>query len=79
MNDVVVYALLKNAVNKITPGYSYKGSVATTSDLPSSGQTTGDLYTVTAEGNAQFVWNGSEWIQIYSQIASNAQIDGLYS
>lgn len=79
MNNVVVYALLKNAVNKITPGYSYKGSVSTTSDLPSSGQTTGDLYTVTAEGNAQFVWDGEAWIQIYSQIASNSQIDGLYS
>lgn len=77
--DIVTYALLNKKISGITPGYSYKGSVASTSDLPASGQTTGDLYTVTAEGNAQFVWNGSEWIQIYSQIASNAQIDGLYS
>lgn len=76
--DVVTYALLKKQIDGITPGYTYKGSVATTDDLPSEA-TTGDLYNVTAEGNAQFVYNGEEWIQIYSQIASNSQIDGLYS
>lgn len=76
--DIVTYALLKKKISGITPGYSYKGSVATTADLP-SGATTGDLYTVDAEGNAQFVYNGTQWVQIYSQIASNAQIDGLYS
>lgn len=76
--DIVTYALLKKQIGGITPGYDYKGQAATINDLP-SGATTGDLYTVTSEGNAQFVYNGTEWVQIYSQIASNAQIDGLYS
>lgn len=73
-----VYGLLHGQIEGITPGYDYKGSVSTTSNLPSDA-TTGDLYTVTGEGNAQFVYDGTSWIQIYSQIASNAQIDGLYS
>lgn len=76
--DIVTYALLKKQINNLTPGYSYKGSVATSTDLPASG-TLGDMYTVTDEGNAQYVWNGSAWVKLYSQIATNAQIDGLYS
>ena len=76
--DIATYALLKKQIDQVTPGYDFKGSVASTDDLPSSA-TTGDLYIVESEGNAQFVYDGSEWIQIYSQIASNAQIDGLYS
>ena len=76
--DIATYALLKKQIDQVTPGYDFKGSVASTDDLPSLA-TTGDLYIVKSEGNAQFVYDGSEWIQIYSQIASNAQIDGLYS
>lgn len=75
---MVTYALLKKQIDGITPGYSYKGSVATSSALPDSG-TLGDMYTVADEGNAQYVWNGSEWAKLYSQVATNAQIDGLYS
>lgn len=37
-----------------------KGSVATVEDLPSSDQTTGDLYVVLADGDG-YVWNGSSW------------------
>ena len=75
--DIVTYALLNKKIGQITPGYDFKGTVASTDDLPES-PTTGDLYLVTAEGNAQFVYDGSDWQQIYSQIASNNDIDGLY-
>ena len=75
--DVVTYALLKKKIDNLTPGYTFKGSVASTSVLPEAG-TTGDLYLVESEGNAQFVYDGSDWVQIYSQIASNNDIDGLY-
>lgn len=40
---------------------SLKGAVATTDDLPSSNQTQGDLYIVTADGNG-YVWDGSQWV-----------------
>ena len=77
MFDQTLYALLKGQINQITPGYDFKGTVATADDLPED-PTTGDLYLVASEGNAQFVYDGSDWQQIYSQIATNAQIDGLY-
>lgn len=40
--------------------YKYKGSVATVSALPSSGQVTGDVYNVEANG-MNYAWNGTEW------------------
>ena len=64
--DVITYALLKKKIAGIAPGYSYKGSVATAADLPEEAET-GDLYTVTGEGNLQYVWDGEDWIAIKSQ------------
>lgn len=40
--------------------YKYKGSVATVSALPASGQVTGDVYNVEANG-MNYAWNGTEW------------------
>lgn len=43
----------------ITAMYRYKGSVASTEKLPTSGQTIGDVYDV---GNGMnYAWNGSNW------------------
>lgn len=44
----------------VTNMYKYKGSVATVSALPSSGNTTGDVYNVEATG-MNYAWNGSAW------------------
>ena len=44
----------------ITNMYKYKGSVATVSALPSSDNTTGDVYNVEASG-MNYAWNGTEW------------------
>lgn len=44
----------------ISSMYKYKGSVATVSALPSSGNTTGDVYNVESTG-MNYAWNGSEW------------------
>ena len=44
----------------ITSVYKYKGSVATYNDLPSSGQTTGDVWDVQADG-MNYAWTGSSW------------------
>ena len=40
--------------------FTYKGSVATVNDLPSSGNKTGDVYDVQATG-VNYAWNGSSW------------------
>lgn len=44
----------------ITNMYKYKGSVATVSALPSSDNTTGDVYNVEASG-MNYAWDGTEW------------------
>ena len=44
----------------VTNMYKYKGSVATVSSLPASGNTTGDVYNVEATG-MNYAWNGSAW------------------
>ena len=74
--DMVTYALLAGKVRAldskfdgVAEGFSYKGSVASVSALPASGNTAGDLYTVTAEGNARYLWNGSEWVNLNDETA----------
>lgn len=44
----------------ITSMYKHKGSVASTSALPSTGNTAGDVYNVTATG-MNYVWTGEDW------------------
>ena len=71
---------------EITNMYKYKGSVATVNDLPSSGQTTGDVYNIEAAsvyGGAgmNVAWNGTAWDplgEIFSVTSiSNAEIDTI--
>lgn len=45
---------------KIASAYKYKGSVATYAELPSTGQETGDVWDVQADG-MNYAWNGSAW------------------
>ena len=52
-----VQGLIDTAVASV---YKYKGSVATLSDLPTSGNTAGDVYDVQATG-VNYAWNGSAW------------------
>ena len=70
--DVVTYALLKSQMANVTLAYTYQGGVASVDDLP-DGADTGDLYTV---GAAQYVWNGTEWVEVGGAI-SNAQINAI--
>lgn len=43
--------------------YHYKGSVATYADLPSTGQTEGDVYNVEEDG-MNYAWNGTKWDEL---------------
>lgn len=44
----------------VASAYIYKGSVASVADLPSSGNTTGDVYDVQATG-VNYAWTGTAW------------------
>lgn len=63
---------------KLTSGMHYKGSVATVSQLPASGNEVGDFYNVTATGE-NYAWDGSAWDLTGSivdlQAITNAEID----
>ena len=41
----------------------YKGTKATVSALPSSGNTTGDVWHITADGS-EWAWDGSSWQEL---------------
>lgn len=64
----------------ISSMYKYKGSVATTSALPSSGNTTGDVYNVEASG-MNYAWNGTEWDALGETFSitaiTNTEIDNI--
>lgn len=81
--DSVTYALLKKAkaqmqqqISGMMP--SYKGTVATVADLPSNA-TEGDMYVVASEGNIHYYYDGVTWSAIDPDIATIAEIDGLYT
>jgi hypothetical protein len=46
--------------NKISSVFNYKGTKAAVTNLPSSGNTTGDVWHVTAT-DSEYVWDGSQW------------------
>ena len=72
-NDIILPAVetVVNYVNsKLSSALTYKGTVAQWSDLPTSGQNTGDMYIVSTTFTEQgvtynagdfFIWNGSSW------------------
>ena len=68
MIDVITLAIAKtqaakvvnSKVGSIAAGLTYKDSVSTVDDLPSSGNDPGDEYNVTST-NDVYVWNGTEW------------------
>ena len=54
----------------------YKGTVANASQLPGSGNTTGDMYLVTGEGI--FYVYDSGWKAVKETAITNAEIDALW-
>ena len=43
--------------------FKYRGTKKTASELPSSGQTVGDVYFVSADGS-EYAWNGDKWEEL---------------
>jgi hypothetical protein len=74
--DVVTYALLNKKIAGMMP--NYKGTVTDVDDLPATADE-GDMYVVTSVGNIHYSYQNGEWVAIDPPIATNSQIDGLYS
>ena len=71
-------AYTKTEVNNLVASvFHYKGTKATVSALPTSGNTTGDVWHVTADGS-EYVWNGSAWEELGTAVdlSGYAQLSG---
>ncbi len=60
--------------NKLSAAMNYKGTKATVSALPSTGNHTGDVWHVTAT-NGEYAWNGSAWEELGSTIDLSGYVE----
>lgn len=68
ITDAMTATAIEQAISAaVSSVFSYKGTKATVSALPSSGNTTGDVWHVTETGG-EYVWNGSSWEELGSAI-----------
>ena len=79
INDVVSY--VDTTVQSIGSGFKFKGSVNSSSNLPSSGNTVGDLYISLSDGT-EWVWTSrpgttNAWVQLYPMILPSE--NGVYA
>lgn len=56
--------------------FTYKGSKATKAALPTSGNTTGDVWHVDAD-SSEYVWNGSAWEELGYTVDLSAYLTGV--
>lgn len=79
-NPVTSGGIYNAFATAVAGAYKYKGSVATQNDLPSSGNTVGDVWNVQANG-MNYAWNGTSWDPLGSDFTiealSNSDIDQL--
>lgn len=77
LSDAANYALK----SEIAGVYKLKGSVATVSALPTTGNTVGDVYNVEEDGS-NHAWTGTAWDNLGGtftlDIATDAEIDALF-
>lgn len=59
---------------KLASIYRYKGTVATYSDLPSTGLTIGDVYNVEEDGS-NYAWTGTQW----DKLGGEVDLSGYYN
>lgn len=59
---------------KLTGAMNYKGTKATTSALPTTGNATGDVWHVTADGS-EWAWNGSAWEELGTAIDLSGYVE----
>lgn len=67
VNDLTYYYTKTEVDGKVSAVYKYKGTVATYSDLPSTGLTVGDVYNVETTGD-NYAWTGTAWDKLGGDI-----------
>ena len=81
MDGVIPLSMIASTqemISALGSGFEVKG-VVTKDNLPESGEL-GDLYLVSDEGYASYVWDGDSWELKDGDIATNNEIDSaLYS
>lgn len=89
LNDLPTYDILESTYAKktdIAGVYKYKGSVAAASNLPTTGQTKGDVYNIEAASSygpagTNVAWDGSKWDALGGlleiEALTNAEIDAI--
>lgn len=60
---VATTAFVQSAISALGSVLNYKGTKSTISNLPTTGNITGDVWIVTAD-SSEHVWNGSAWEQL---------------
>lgn len=60
--------------NLVTGALHYKGTKATVAALPSTGNKTGDMWHVTADGG-EYAWNGTAWEEMGSEIDLSGYVE----
>ena len=64
ITDAMTATAIEQAISAaVSSVFTYKGTKATVAALPSSGNTTGDVWHVTADGS-EYIWNGSAWEEL---------------
>ena len=58
----------------LTTVMNYKGNVATTANLPATGNKNGDVYHVTDNGG-EYAWNGSAWEELGSTVDLSGYVE----
>lgn len=59
---------------KLVGAMNYKGTKATTSALPSTGNSKGDVWHVTADGS-EWAWNGSSWEELGTAVDLSGYVE----
>lgn len=87
VQNKVIYNFVNTSIASAVSGlYKYKGSVATASLLPSSGQTIGDVYNIESSSSyggpgMNVAWDGTDWDplgEIFTITSvTNAEIDTI--
>lgn len=81
MDGIIPLALQADigaSIASLGSGFTVKG-VVTKADLPSTGSL-GDLYLVSDEGYASYVWDGTQFVAKINDVATAAELqEALYS
>lgn len=73
-SDYATVSALNSAISGLGDVLTYKGTQPTVGDLPSTGNATGDVWFIVADGS-EYAWNGSAW----EEFGTSLDVSGFYT